>query len=191
MDAIKYAEEKGVLFVISAGNEGKNVTDIPNFPMKFYMENGEKKFFSNMIVVGANSWMKKWSQEKDPENKNVKFDLSAPFSNFSKEAVDIFAPGVQINSTVPNNKYKKIDGTSMASPEVTGIAAILKSYFPNLTAQQLKEVIISSARQYPGLMVKVKDRSTKESFSNMSRSGGVIDMMNAYKKASEINNLQN
>ena len=69
-----------------------------------------------MIVVGANSWMKKWSQEKDPENKNVKFDLSAPFSNFSKEAVDIFAPGVQINSTVPNNKYKKIDGTSMASP---------------------------------------------------------------------------
>ena len=166
MDAIKYAEEKGVLFVISAGNEGKNVTDIPNFPMKFYMENGEKKFFSNMIVVGANSWMKKWSQEKDPENKNVKFDLSAPFSNFSKEAVDIFAPGVQINSTVPNNKYKKIDGTSMASPEVTGIAAILKSYFPNLTAQQLKEVIISSARQYPGLMVKVKDRSTKESFSN-------------------------
>ncbi len=191
VDAVKYAEEKGVLFVISAGNEGKNVTDVPNFPMKFHMENGEKKYFSNMIVVGANSWMKKWSQEKDPENKNVKFDLSAPFSNFSKETVDIFAPGVQINSTVPNNKYKKIDGTSMASPEVTGIAAILKAYFPNLTAQQLKEVIVSSARQYPGLMVKVKDRSSKESFSNMSRSGGVIDMMNAFKKAQEIQSLQN
>ncbi|MBK8553371.1 MAG: S8 family serine peptidase [Ignavibacteria bacterium] len=95
-----------------------------------------------MIVVGANSWMKKWSQEKDPENKNLKYDLAAPFSNYSKEVVDIFAPGVQINSTIPNNKYKKIDGTSMASPEVSGIAAILKSYFPNLTAQQLKEVII-------------------------------------------------
>ena len=135
--------------------------------------------------------MKKWSQVKDPENKNVKFDLSAPFSNYSKEVVDIFAPGVQINSTIPNGKYKKIDGTSMASPEVSGIAAILKSYFPNLTAQQLKEVIVSSARQYPGLMVKVKDRSSKELFSNMSRSGGVIDIMNAYKKANEINSLQN
>lgn len=191
VDAIKYAEEKGVLFVISAGNEGENVSDMPNYPMKFFMENGEKKYFSNMIVVGANSWMKKWSQEKDPENKNVKYDLAAPFSNYSKEVVDIFAPGVQINSTIPNGKYKKIDGTSMASPEVSGIAAILKSYFPNLTAQQLKEVIVSSARQYPGLMVKVKDRSSKELFSNMSRSGGVIDMMNAYKKASEINSLQN
>ena len=191
VEAIKYAEEKGVLFVISAGNEGEDVSDMPNFPMKFYMENGEKKYFSNMIVVGANSWMKKWSQEKDPENKNVKYDLAAPFSNYSKEVVDIFAPGVQINSTIPNGKYKKIDGTSMASPEVSGIAAILKAYFPNLTAQQLKEVIVSSARQYPGLMVKIKDRSSKELFSNMSRSGGVIDMMNAYKKANELNSLQN
>ncbi len=191
VDAIKYAEEKGVLFVISAGNEGENVSDMPNYPMKFFMENGEKKYFSNMIVVGANSWMKKWSQDKDPENKNVKYDLAAPFSNYSKDVVDIFAPGVQINSTIPNGKYKKIDGTSMASPEVSGIAAILKSYFPNLTAKQLKEVIISSARQYPGLMVKVKDRSSKELFSNMSRSGGVIDMMNAYKKANELNSLHN
>lgn len=191
VEAIKYAEEKGVLFVISAGNEGEDVSDMPNYPMKFFIENGEKKYFSNMIVVGANSWMKKWSQEKDPENKNVKYDLAAPFSNYSKEVVDIFAPGVQIISTIPNGKYKKIDGTSMASPEVSGIAAILKAYFPNLTAQQLKEVIVSSARQYPGLMVKVKDRSSKELFSNMSRSGGVIDMMNAYKKANELNSLQN
>lgn len=190
VDAIKYAEEKGVLFVVSAGNEGDNVTNIVNYPKKYLEENGEKKYFSNMIVVGANSWMKKWSQKQDPENKNLKYDLAAPFSNYSKEVVDIFAPGVQINSTVPNNKYKKVDGTSMAAPEVSGIAAVLKSYFPNLTAQQLKEVILSSARQYPGLTVKVKDKP-KELFSNMSKSGGVIDMMNAYKKAGEINNLQN
>ncbi len=190
VDAIKYAEERGVLFVISAGNEGDNVTDIVNYPRKYMLENGQKKYFSNMIVVGANSWMKKWSQQKDPENKNLKYDLAAPFSNYSKDVIDIFAPGVQINSTVPNNKYKKVDGTSMAAPEVSGIAAILKSYYPNLNAQQLKEVIISSARQYPGLTVKVKDKP-KELFSNMSKSGGVIDMMNAYKKAGEINSLQN
>ena len=88
---------------------------------------------------------------------------------------------MQIYSTVPDDKYKEIDGTSMAAPEVTGIAAVLKSYFPDLTAQQLKEVIISSARQYPGLTVKVKDRP-RELFSNMSKSGGVVDMMAAYKK---------
>lgn len=190
VDAIKYAEDKGVLFVVSAGNEGDNISNIVNYPRKYFIENEEKKYFSNMIVVGANSWMKKWSQEKDPENKNVKFDLAAPFSNYSKEVVDIFAPGVRINSTVPNGKYKEEDGTSMASPEVSGVAAVLKSYYPNLSARQLKEAIISSARQYPGLMVKVKS-GPKELFSNMSKSGGVIDLMNAYRKAGEIQSLQN
>lgn len=184
-DAIRYAEEKNVLFVVSAGNEGDDITEIVNFPRKFIEENGQKKYFPNMIVVGASSWMKKWNQEKDPENKNVKFDLAAPFSNYSKEVIDVFAPGVQINSTVPDGKYKKIDGTSMASPEVTGIAAVLKAYYPELTAQQIKEVIVSSARQYPGLKVKVKD-SPKMLFSDMSKSGGVIDLINAFKKAGEI-----
>lgn len=190
VDAIKYAEAKGVLFVISAGNEGDDISDIVNYPRKYYVENGEKKYFSNMIVVGANSWMKKWSQEKDPENKNLKYDLAAPFSNYSKEVIDIFAPGVQINSTVPGNKYKEVDGTSMASPEVTGVAAVLKAYYPTLTAQQLKEAIVLSARQYPGLKVKVKGNS-KEPFSNLSKSGGVIDLMNAYRKAGELVGLQN
>ncbi|MEO8209272.1 MAG: S8 family serine peptidase, partial [bacterium] len=76
VEAIKYAEAKGALFVVSAGNEGDDISDIINYPRKYYVENGEKKYFSNMIVVGANSWMKKWSQEKDPENKNLKYDLA-------------------------------------------------------------------------------------------------------------------
>ncbi|MEP7146419.1 MAG: S8 family serine peptidase [bacterium] len=190
VDAIKYAEDKGVLFVVSGGNEGDDISGIVNYPRKYIPETGEKKYFSNMIVVGASSWMKKWSQEKDPENSNVKYDLAAPFSNYSKEVIDIFAPGVKINSTIPNGEYKKNDGTSMAAPEVSGIAAVLKAYYPNLTAAQLKEAIISSARQYPGLMVKVKDKP-KILFSNMSRSGGIIDMMNAFKRAGEIANIQN
>jgi subtilisin family serine protease len=184
-DAVKYAEERGVLFVVSAGNEGDDITNIVNYPIKYMTENGGKKYFSNMIVVGANSWMQKWSAKKDPENKNVKYDLAAPFSNYSNEVIDVFAPGVRINSTVPNGKYKAIDGTSMAAPVVSGVAAILKAYFPNLTAQQIKDVIVSSVRQYPDLMVKVKDKPRKL-FSNMSKSGGVIDLMNAYKKAEEI-----
>ncbi|MDZ4711379.1 MAG: S8 family serine peptidase [bacterium] len=191
VEAIKYAEEKSVLFVVSAGNESEDAGKKINFPRKFLEENGQKKFFSNMIVVGANSWMQKWSQEKDPENINTKYDLAAPFSNYSKEVVDVFAPGVKINSTVPNNKYKQIDGTSMAAPEVSGIAAVLKAYYPKITAAQLKEAIVSSTRQYRGLMVKLKDRSSKELFSNLSRSGGVVDMINAYKKAGEIMRVQN
>lgn len=191
VDAIKYAEDKGVLFVVSAGNEGDDITDITNYPRKYFIENGEKKYFSNMIVVGASSWMKQWSEKKDPENKNLKFDLSAPFSNYSKEVIDIFAPGVQINSTIPGGKYKMMDGTSMAAPIVSGVAAVLKSYYPNLTAAQLKDAVVSSARKYEGLKVKLKDKTGKELFSKLSKSGGVIDLINAYKKAGEISGMNN
>lgn len=190
VDAIKYAAEKNVLIVLSAGNEGDNITDIVNYPRKYYMENGQKVYFENMIVVGANSWMKKWSSKKDPENKNLRYDLAAPFSNYSKTVVDIFAPGVQINSTIPGGKYKMIDGTSMASPEVAGVAAVIKAYYPNLTASQLKDILISSARQYPELVVRVKE-GPKQLFSDLSKSGGVVDLMSAFKKAGEVSALEN
>ncbi|MBK8983626.1 MAG: S8 family serine peptidase [Ignavibacteria bacterium] len=191
VDAIKYAEEKGVLFVISAGNEGEDIKETVNYPRKYILENGEKKYFNNMIVVGANSWMKKWSKEKDPENKNAKFDLLAPFSNYSDQVIDVFAPGVQINSTIPGGKYKMIDGTSMAAPSVAGIAAVLKSYYPGITASQMKEAILSSVRKYDGLSVKVNGVKSKELFSKLSKSGGVIDMINAFKKAGELVNFLN
>jgi subtilisin family serine protease len=190
VDAIKYAAEKNVLIVLSAGNEGDNITDIVNYPRKYYMENGQKVYFGNMIVVGANSWMKKWSSKKDPENKNLRYDLAAPFSNYSKTVVDIFAPGVQINSTIPGGKYKMIDGTSMASPEVAGVAAVIKAYYPDLTASQLKDILISSARQYPELVVRVKE-GPKQLFSDLSKSGGVVDLMSAFKKAGEVSALEN
>lgn len=190
VEAIKYAEEKNVLIVLSAGNEGNNITDIVNYPRKYYLENGQKEYFDNMIVVGANSWMKKWSDKMDPQNKNLRYDLAAPFSNYSKTVVDIFAPGVQINSTIPGGKYKMIDGTSMASPEVAGVAAVIKAYYPDLTAAQLKDILLSSARQYPDLKVKVKD-GPKQLFSDMSKSGGVVDLMRAFKKAGEVSALQN
>jgi subtilisin family serine protease len=190
VDAIKYAAEKNVLIVLSAGNEGDNITDIVNYPRKYYMENGQKVYFENMIVVGANSWMKKWSSKKDPENKNLRYDLAAPFSNYSKTVVDIFAPGVQINSTIPGGKYKMIDGTSMASPEVAGVAAVIKAYYPDLTASQLKDILISSARQYPELVVRVKE-GPKQLFSDLSKSGGVVDLMSAFKKAGEVSALEN
>lgn len=185
VEALKYAEEKGVLFITSSGNEGADIETKINYPRKFIMENGQMKFLSNMIVVGASTWMKEWSKEKDPEDYTGHFDLAAQFSNYSSKIVDVFAPGVQINSCYPNQLYKRQDGTSMASPEVTGIAANLKAYFPNLTAAQMKEIITSSARTYPGLEVRVKGKNSKVPFSSLSRSGGVVDMMNAFKRAYE------
>ena len=189
VNAIKYAEEKGVLFVISGGNEGVDISQIVTYPKKFTEENGSKKYFTNMIVVGASSWMKQWNIEKDPENLNSKYDLAAPFSNYSDEVIDIFAPGADINSTVPGASYKKLSGTSMAAPVVSGVAAILKSYFPQLSAAQLKDVIVSSARQYGGLKVKLRRNPVKVLFSDLSKSGGVIDLINAFKRAGEVTGM--
>lgn len=186
IEAVKYAEEKGVLFVVSAGNEAVDVEQTINFPRKFLVENGDIKYFDNMLVVGASSWMKSYDSSKDPENLSMGYDLVANFSNYSGKIVDVFAPGLEINSTVPEGQYERISGTSMASPEVTGVAAILKAYFPQLTASQLKEVISNSVRKYDGLKVKVGDKAGKVSFSSLSRSGGVVDVMNAYEYAKKM-----
>jgi len=184
-DAIRYAESKGVLFVISAGNEGADAVVKRNFPPKFYYENGEMKYFSNMIVVGANTWMKKWNEEKDPDNLCDGYDLSAPFSNYSDKVVDLFAPGMEINSTVPGGKYERLSGTSMAAPVVTGIAAIIKGYFPDASASEIKIILTGSARKYDGLKVKIKDAGSKMQFSSLSKSGGVIDALSAFNFAKE------
>lgn len=185
-DAIKYADEKGVLFVVSAGNESEDIETTINFPRKFYIENGEMKFFSNMIVVGASSWMKTWNAAKDPDNQNEGFDLSASFSNYSGKVVDLFAPGVKINSTVPGGKYEKISGTSMASPVVSGVAAVIKGYFPYMKAAGIKELLMKSSRKYEGLKVKVRDKAGNILFSSLSKSGGVVDLFSAYQFALEM-----
>ena len=185
VEAIKYAEEKGVVFVSSSGNEGADIETKIAYPKKFVMENGTMKYFSNMIVVGASTWMKEWSKEKDPDDLAGHFDLAASFSNYSDKVVDVFAPGVEINSSYPDPLYKRQGGTSMAAPEVTGIAANLKAFFPNLNASQIKEIISSSVRTYPGLHVKVKGKNSKVPFAGLSKSGGVVDMMNAFRRAQE------
>lgn len=182
-EAIKYAESKGVLFVVASGNEGTDIGIKNNYPPKFYMEGSQIKYFTNMLVVGASTWMQTWSEEKDPDNLTNNFDLAASFSNYSNKLVDLYAPGVEINSTIPGGNYKRESGTSMAAPEVTGVAAILKGFFPDLNAADLKTAITKSVRKYEGLKVKIKvgDEETKMLFSSLSRSGGVIDVLRAYK----------
>ena len=137
-DAIKYAAEKDVLFVHAAGNDGANLDDPsnPNFPND--QVNNGPEIADNVITVGA----------LDP---NYGSELVASYSNYGDINVDIFAPGTDIYSTYPNNEYEYSPGTSMAAPAVSGVAALLFSQYPTLTAAQVKKIILKS-----GLPIKAK-----------------------------------
>jgi subtilisin family serine protease len=125
----------------------------------------------NWIEVGASSW-------KNDES------LVAEFSNFGKKNVDVFAPGVKVNSTVPNSAYEDNDGTSMAAPMVSGLAALLRSYFPKLSALQVKTLILNSVYKVPQ-KVKVVEygRTERVSFSDVCSSAGVVNAYTAVADA--------
>ncbi|WP_047246906.1 S8 family peptidase [Maribacter thermophilus] len=172
-DAIKYAAEKGVLFVHAAGNDGADLDDPsnPNFPND-QINNGPE-FADNVITVGA----------LDPKYGS---ELVASYSNYGKINVDVFAPGTDIYSTFPNNKYEFSPGTSMAAPAVAGVAALLFSQYPNLTASQVKKIILNS-----GLSIKTKvilggDNSKSASLSEISTSGKIVNAYNALIMASKV-----
>ncbi len=167
-EAIKYAESKGVLLIHAAGNSGKNTDIENNFPTKNL---GKKKVAGNWIEVGASSW-----GEGDK--------LAASFSNYGKVNVDLFAPGVQIYSTAPGNEYKNAQGTSMASPVTAGVAALVLSYFPELTPADLKDILMKSVRRFDGLMViKPGTKDEMVDFSELSVSGGIVNAYEAVKLA--------
>lgn len=155
-DAFKYAEDKGVLLVKAAGNENEDVAEHLAYPTNFKNVTDEKPFVNNVIVVGAST----------NDNKALRAD----FSNFNKKMVDVFAPGERIYSTVTGSKYEYLDGTSMASPVVSGAAAVLLAYMPNLTPDQIIETLVKSSNV-----------NTENGFTDQSRAGGVIDL----KKAAE------
>ena len=129
---------------------------------------------NNWIEVGASTW-------KNDEN------LVADFSNYGKYSVDVFAPGVKINSTLPDSKYKEEEGTSMASPVVAGIAALIRSYYPNLTAVQVKDVIMRSVVKV-NQKVKIKEdgETLRVKLSDICVSGGVVNAYNAIQLASQL-----
>ena len=167
-DALKYAAEKDVLIVNAAGNDTKNVDVQLTFPDDNI--NG-KEFTDTMITIGALNY---------EYNEN----LVASFSNYGKNNVDLFSPGVQIYATVPENKYKFLDGTSMAAPEVAGVAALIRAYFPKLKAREVKQILMES-----GLTPTVKEvlvggrgeegEAKRILFSELSKSGKIVNAYNA------------
>ncbi len=170
-EAVQYAEKMGVLLVHAAGNDGKNVDTTDNFPSPIYKATNIKA--TNWITVGASG---------DPSNGGI----AANFSNYGKKEVDIFAPGVQIYSTMPGgDKYGEASGTSMACPVVAGTAALIMSYYPALTAQQIKYVIEKSANQI-NEVVKQPGSDLTVPFNELSKSGGLLNAYSAIQLASTL-----
>ncbi len=223
-EAVKYAEQKGVLLIHAAGNDNQNNDIEENYPTKYFDSEEAQEYARKNKVKSLTDFIKPQPEDRyqndrmrqigmnSPYNKPIiapvdtlKFklphannwidvgasaykldgDLKASFSNYGKYTVDVFAPGFMINSTVPSSKYEEFDGTSMAAPVVSGLAALILSYHPEFTPVQVKDIILKS-------VVKVdrkvsykneRDETVRVSFSELCRSGGVVNAYNALKLA--------
>lgn len=177
-DAVKYAADHDVLLIHAAGNENTNIDSSDNFPNPIFLDTKMKA--DNFITVGASS------DEKVTPGK-----MLAYFSNYGKESVDVFAPGVKIYSSLPGgNQYGYHDGTSMAAPVVTGIAAMLRSYFPQLSAKQVKEAIEKSVDHLPASEDMVNkpglDFSELAPLEDLCTTGGIVNAEKAAEYAETL-----
>ncbi len=118
LDAIEYGASRGMLFVAAAGNDGKNNDPSPTYPSSYDSE--------AIVSVAATD-----------HNDAVAF-----FSNYGAKSVDLGAPGVSILSTTPGGGYQSFSGTSMATPHVAGVAALLKARFPSASLYGLKALLL-------------------------------------------------
>jgi len=169
--AMKYAAAHDVLLVHAAGNDAENNDTDPNFPNDNYNKPVKAGLFKKdknvptWMEIGAFSWR--------PNEKRV-----AEFSNYGKKNVDLFSPGHQIYSTVPDSKYGNASGTSMASPAAAGVAALIRSYYPELSAKQVKEIMEKSVAKQEGEVYK-PGTTEKVSFAELCVSGGIVSATNA------------
>jgi subtilisin family serine protease len=168
-EAIKYAASKDVLIIHAAGNDGKDLDLEPNFPND---EVDGKEIANNFMSIGA-------------LNKEYGTNMVANFSNYASRNVDIYSPGNEIYATIPNNKYKYLQGTSMASPNVAGVAALVRSYYPNLSAAQVKQILMDSGTPITTEVV-LGEKKEKRSFTNASKSGKIVNAYNALLMAEQM-----
>jgi subtilisin family serine protease len=167
-EAIAYARENGVLLVHGAGNDANNNDHTDVFPNDKGGELG-----STWLEVGASSWYKR------PH-------MLADFSNYGRRNVDLFAPGVDIYSTYPDSSYVAISGTSMASPVVAGIAAMIWSYYPELTAADVRMAILDGVYVIKRRQTIPGAKRKKRKLKKLCASGGIINITEALTRAAEI-----
>ncbi|PZX44020.1 subtilase family protein [Nonlabens dokdonensis] len=170
-EAIKYAESKDVLFVNAAGNEGIDTDFTQVYPQDQELAGAE--ISDNFITVGA-------------LNYEYGSGLLANFSNYGKSSVDVFAPGVAIYSTAPNNEYRNAGGTSMAAPATAGVAAVIRSQYPKLTAAQVKQVIMDSGLTTSARVVLGGNAEDMKPFGETTVSGKMVNLYNALILASKM-----
>ena len=168
-DAVKYAQMKGVLLIHAAGNENEDIDINDNFPSKNFSDG---KQADNWIEVGATSWMQAPSSV-------------AEFSNYGHKTVDVFAPGVDLKSTVVGSQYEDLSGTSMSAPVVTGLAALLMTYYPEFDYKKIKQIILNSAIKLSKLKVSQPGTRQLVDFSLLSATGGIVNAYEAVKMAEE------
>jgi cell wall-associated protease len=171
--AVRYARKRDVLLVHGAGNSGENNDLVSNFPNPVYESKG---FFGKHT---ADNWLEVGALNVEKGEQAI-----APFSNYGKQQVDIFAPGMYIYSTAPGDTYEFAQGTSMASPVVAGVAAVIRSYFPKLKAHEIKDVLMQSVTPIQGNVVRPGD-GVMVPASELSRSGGMVNVYEAFRLAQE------
>ena len=167
--AVQFAVSRGVLLVHASGNESADVDATPTFPTSAYAGNSGRA--ATWIDVGASSW-------KADES------LAAAFSNYGHTMVDLFAPGVSIFSAALGNEFGREDGTSLAAPVVSGVAALLMSHFPTLSAADVKRILMATTTRFPELQVQLPGSKTRRvPFASLSVSGGIVNAYEAVKMA--------
>lgn len=222
-EAVKYAEEKGVLLVHAAGNDNEDVDVKENYPNK-YFDGPEAAAYKKLIKKKAlaaipfkieqnQNQMQSQGMRRDPNSLVIKkpeidtakfklphasnwievgasayandANLKASFSNYGKYNVDVFAPGFMINSTVPGSKYEEFDGTSMAAPVVSGLSALILSYYPDLKPHQVREIIMKSVSKVQQKVKYKNERgeTVRVPFSDLCVSGGIVNAYEALKLA--------
>ena len=170
-DAIKYAGKKDVLIVNAAGNDGVDLDITTSYPND---QNGTGAEMSdNFITIGALNY--KYGEE-----------MVATFSNYGATSVDLFSPGVKIWSTTPLDTYEYLQGTSMASPNVAGVAAMIRSYYPKLSAKQVKQVLMDSGLHTSTPVIVGGEESNIQPFDAISKSGNTANLYNALIMASKM-----
>lgn len=172
-NALKYAEEKDVLVIVSAGNSNENLDAVFSYPNDYYNVEDKNEYINNLIIVGG-------------VNHTINEKFMYQFSNFGKKNVDIMAPATDIWCLDPLRKYTMDDGTSFSAALTSGAATLIRSHYPKLTAKQVKEIILESVVRYDIEVILPGTKDKKVKFSELSKSGGVLNVYNAMKLAEKI-----